>query len=74
MNNSDILIDIINDCVNKQIKKSNIPTKIIGRVMSVSDNGEEANVSIAGDDTIVTLLNKTGEVLKVGDKCKWKFN
>ena len=67
MNNSDILIDIINDCVNKQIKKSNIPTKIIGRVMSVSDNGEEANVSIAGDDTIVTLLNKTGEVLKVGD-------
>ena len=67
MDNSDILINVINECVEKALQKSNIPTKTMGTVTSVTEDNTKATVKIGGFDSVFELINKSGEVLSEGD-------
>lgn len=67
MDNSDILINIINECIEKVLQKSNIPTKTMGNVTYVTGDNSKATVKIGGFDTTFELINKSGEYLSVGD-------
>lgn len=67
MDNSEALLKVIDECVNKKINKSSIPNKIIGVVESVGNRSKNAKVNISGFDTSFTLVNKSGESLSVGD-------
>lgn len=68
MENSDILINVINECVEKALQKSNIPTKTMGTVISLTEDNTRAKVKVGGFDTSFELLNKTGEILSIDDK------
>lgn len=68
MDNSDILINVINECVEKALQKSNILTKTMGTVISLTEDNTRAKVKVGGFDTSFELLNKTGEILSIDDK------
>lgn len=67
MDNSDILINVINECIEKALQKSNIPTKTMGTVTDVTKDNTAAQVKIGGFDTSFNLINKSGESLAEGD-------
>lgn len=65
--NADILLNIIDQRCKKVLKKSNIVSKMAGRVVEVSPDNTKASVKFADDNNVFGLLNKTGEKLSVGD-------
>lgn len=71
---SEKLIKIIDERIEKKLAKTNFVTKYVGIVKYVSNDNTAVAVTIAGYDTLFTFLNKTGEVLSVGDSVKIECN
>lgn len=71
---SEKLIKIIDERIEKKLAKTNFVTKYVGIVKYVSNDNAAVAVTIAGYDTLFTFLNKTGEVLSVGDSVKIECN
>lgn len=65
MQESEELIKIIDSRIKKYFQMYSISSKIPGEVISIS--GNSANVKIAGYDTNMNFINKSGESLSPGD-------
>ncbi len=67
MKDSKDLIDLIDSRIIKMLpQKNNVVYKYAAKITSVYNNSQ-AKARIAGYDSEYTLLNKSGETLKVGD-------
>lgn len=71
---SEKLIKIIDERIEKKLAQTNFVTKYVGIVKYTSNDNTAVAVTIAGYDTLFTFLNKTGEVLSVGDSVKIECN
>ena len=67
---SEKLIKIIDERINKKLKESGFVSKYVGVVTKVSADNKTLFVKLVGDETEFSFLNKTGELVSVGDGVK----
>ena len=61
------MIEYIKDVVAREVKKSEILKHIPGTVIEIIDNTDSGKAVVKVMGRKLTLINKTGEILKVGD-------
>ena len=60
-------LNIIDSRIKKYINESKLLRQYIGTVVELTDTNAKCRVKLAGNDTVFTFLNKSGEILQVND-------
>lgn len=62
-----VFLNIIDSRIKKYINESKLLRQYMGTVVELTDTNAKCKVKLAGNDTIFTFLNKSGEILQVND-------